>query len=436
MLPREFSDQFDILYNNVTSNQAPGLNEYEKSVFLTLGEKQLVNEYFNSRVDTAGGGYDGSKRRQYDFSSITRTETLFNVNTFKERITSTEKIDTRSKVFLFPQDYFLSVNEIISDDKYQYSVLPISYAEYQRLMLKPYSYPIKKAAWRLISDKKNCNYCREYIKTVNIQGNEIDSTVDYVILSSWADNKRNIELSIYWVPCIETEDFITFNFTQDNSLDGSRVDIDPYPKVPTEQDDPNLKMPIGCATKWSSDKQTYRIHIFIGRIEDNDTIEDDEQVIEAIRSHFHWIMDNYGNADRDMRKAAQHLDCLNLCSAPSKYKNFKATIDVDDNDSVTPEGGKTFITSCIQLPIAEVIGKFTGPIQYRLKYIRTLKPIILEDLTNYSDTLSIDGITQMTECELPSEMHQEILERAVTLAKIAWQGLSSTQVAAQQNDSK
>ena len=35
----EFSDQFDVLYNNITSNQAPGLNEYEKSVVLTKAEK-------------------------------------------------------------------------------------------------------------------------------------------------------------------------------------------------------------------------------------------------------------------------------------------------------------------------------------------------------------------------------------------------------------
>ena len=30
----EFSTEFDILYNNISSNMAPGLNEYEKSVFL------------------------------------------------------------------------------------------------------------------------------------------------------------------------------------------------------------------------------------------------------------------------------------------------------------------------------------------------------------------------------------------------------------------
>ena len=31
----EFSNEFDVLYNNIMSNAAPGLNEYEKSVFLT-----------------------------------------------------------------------------------------------------------------------------------------------------------------------------------------------------------------------------------------------------------------------------------------------------------------------------------------------------------------------------------------------------------------
>ena len=29
----ELENEFDILYNNITSNQAPGLDAYEKSVF-------------------------------------------------------------------------------------------------------------------------------------------------------------------------------------------------------------------------------------------------------------------------------------------------------------------------------------------------------------------------------------------------------------------
>ena len=35
MTVEEMDNMFDVLYNNITSNQAPGLNAYEKSVFLT-----------------------------------------------------------------------------------------------------------------------------------------------------------------------------------------------------------------------------------------------------------------------------------------------------------------------------------------------------------------------------------------------------------------
>ena len=45
----EFSSQFDIYYNNVTSNAAPGLNEYEKSVFLTRASEDIVIELYNGR---------------------------------------------------------------------------------------------------------------------------------------------------------------------------------------------------------------------------------------------------------------------------------------------------------------------------------------------------------------------------------------------------
>ena len=38
----EWSLEFDLLYQNITSNQAPGLNEYEKSVFLTRYEQAVV----------------------------------------------------------------------------------------------------------------------------------------------------------------------------------------------------------------------------------------------------------------------------------------------------------------------------------------------------------------------------------------------------------
>lgn len=49
----ELSNEFDILYNNATSNQAPGLNEYEKSVFLTQAQEAIVTELYNGNVQTS-----------------------------------------------------------------------------------------------------------------------------------------------------------------------------------------------------------------------------------------------------------------------------------------------------------------------------------------------------------------------------------------------
>ena len=69
--------------------------------------------------------------------------------------------------------------------------------------------------------------------------------------------------------------------------------------------------------------------------------------------------------------------------------------------------------------VIELIGNFpTGStIDYRLRYVRRPEPIILEDL---ADGLSIDGNTSAQTCLLPEHLHDEILLRAVELAKAAW----------------
>lgn len=431
MTTTEFSTEFDVLYNNVTSNQAPGLNEYEKSVFLTKAEFQLVKEYFNNRTDGVGGGFDGSEKRQYDFSNLIRVSQLYNVNTFKERITSLEKLDRRSKVYLFPQDYFLAVNEIISDAARQYSVLPISYDEYQRLMLKPYNFPVKRGVWRLITDKKNCNYKKEYIKVSEGDDPEDyrNTETDYTIMSTWADQKRNINLCIYAIPGGAGE---TYEEKAEKWFAPSQGIVPTL--FPDYYDDDasmeafewdGINPTIISSCRWDDDSLTYNIFVGVdcprkgSKI--HPKINDDEKIIECLKSYYSSL--DY-EEDEGKQKVGEHLDGFSLCSAPSKFYNF-----------FTLNTGKTFTTEVIQVPMVEIIGKFTGDINYQLRYIKALKPIILDDLTNYGDDLTIEGITQQTECELPVETHQEILERAVTLAKIAWAGGTVTQAASNQGNS-
>lgn len=154
----EFSNQFDILYNNITSNQAPGLNEYEKSVFLTKAQDEIVKNYFeaSSLGNTVKKGFDDTILRQMDFSSLMTTRE------YQDGIIGESTLDPRAIVYDIPENdnVYIVINESLHlmDDngvvKGVRQVVPLSYLEYSRLMLKPFKQPVKNQAWRLITSGK------------------------------------------------------------------------------------------------------------------------------------------------------------------------------------------------------------------------------------------------------------------------------------------
>ena len=152
----EFDERFDILYNNITSNQAPGLNTHEKSVFLTKGQDEVIKNHFssNSQGNTLKEGFDDSAKRQIDFSMLTTSKSI--------TTTSAATFDTRSnsKSITLPSGMMMIVNEIVQvtrDAKtVDLIVTPLRFDEYNRLMSKPFRRPLKHQAWRLInSDTAN-----------------------------------------------------------------------------------------------------------------------------------------------------------------------------------------------------------------------------------------------------------------------------------------
>lgn len=150
MTNSEFSNQFDVLYNNIMSNQAPGLDEYEKSVFLTKAQNELVLAYFNPKGNKFLDGFDGSEERQIDFSKLMKTQTVtsFGASTFDGRSAGVGSITT-------PTDVLLYVNERVEVTRgtgtVLLTVIPISYVEYSRQMSKPYKRPTHYQAWRLLA---------------------------------------------------------------------------------------------------------------------------------------------------------------------------------------------------------------------------------------------------------------------------------------------
>jgi hypothetical protein len=76
--------------------------------------------------------------------------------------------------------------------------------------------------------------------------------------------------------------------------------------------------------------------------------------------------------------------------------------------------------------LVELIGGEKG-MSYKIRYIKRPQPIILEDL---EEDYSIDGCSEESECELPEEIHNEVLQRAVELASLAYKGDLQAQLAA------
>jgi hypothetical protein len=397
---QEFSTEFDVLYNNITSNQAPGLNEYEKSVFLTKAQSQLINEYFNQRTDGVWGGFDGSQRRQYDFSSLIKVASLVNVTH------GTNTLDRRGIVFVFPEDYFLSVNEVIYDGSYQYSVLPINYAEYQRLMLKPYNFPVKRAAWRLFKGKEAYN---KYSDEEREDGIHARKCPDYSFaLPAFNRKKTRLTIKVDSGVITPTEIWTSSITTKVDDPKGGQVLVKLSPMVDTTTHVDYNDVTINLMGTWTHDN-------------------DDNDFLSMIQQAFIQAFERYNRKEITGSamtiSAGFLLDWLQEAKAPINQTNFL--------------NGKTIITEIVDgATSAEIIGKFKNAIKYQLRYVPKLKPIILEDLDNYGVDLTIDGEDSYSECILPEETHREILERAVTLAKIAWQGGTMTQAtqAAQQQD--
>lgn len=356
MTTQEFSNEFDVLYNNIMSNQAPGLDEYEKSIFLTKAQEELVRDYFNSRNVKNAQGFDDNQKRQYDFSTLLSSITLPDfIDTYRALSVLdlgiyTTIFDSRAKIYIAPSDLFLVINESIEDSaKRRYSVLPISYDEYNRLMLKPYGFPLKRQAWRIISDRTS--------SLVGWGGKQVDSAT-FLFKSKYF---KTIEIYI-----ILSSD--------DNILKPSVIEGDNIVRIV-------MYLPINNLVRYWS---TYLID------------------------------------DRGLKKAGLDKYLYPLNAVTGNFPSGGITEPTSFTISIAPaimESGEVVST-----PIFEIMGRFTGDIEYKMRYIKTPKPIILANLSDIQEGLSINGYNTVTECELPLNTHQEILQRAVELAKASYQG--------------
>jgi len=180
MTTQEFSTQFDVLYNNITSSQAPGLDEYEKSVFLTKAQLEVVKNHLNQQGNKYKEGIDGSPKRQVEFSALVKDLTLTNfttdgvhcINGLRWSPTSggttpggitpsnpgSLNASSGSSESFDYDDILAILNENVKITRGNRSapsylvVIPLSSQEYDTLMSRPFKRPPRSQAWRMFVD--------------------------------------------------------------------------------------------------------------------------------------------------------------------------------------------------------------------------------------------------------------------------------------------
>lgn len=171
MTNSEFSNEFDVLYQNIASNRAPGLDEYEKSVFLTMAQEQIVLELYQKLEQS-------EEARKY-LSNLIKTdnyapvgeqdETLIN-NNFKSY-----KIEmSNSILFMIYEQCTLSDENNCINNKIV-SVIPTIHDDLDKVLKNPFKSPNSRKVIRLDFDNKIeliskyniSNYKVRYLKKPN-----------------------------------------------------------------------------------------------------------------------------------------------------------------------------------------------------------------------------------------------------------------------------
>jgi hypothetical protein len=332
----EMSEMFDVFYNNITSNQAPGLNEHEKSLFLTKAEKEITLNHFtpNSKGNNLGQGFDDSAKRQADFSVLMKVATC-----------ATAALGGNNSIVV--KEYICT-----SGDKTQ-------------TLRNPQISFVKDGA--------------SYDVPVNASPYNINN----------ADGVKTIKVPIVGEP----DDIVTvlgFPFND-----------------PSTYEDPDMKIAVSQETKvFNSSRINGKSKVYA--FPNDSFIEINESIITNDGRELQVIPLRYDEYTRQMSKPYKY---------PLKNQAWRLmnSGEVVGNDPVR---------------YVEIITNPWDVINtYNVRYVRAPKPIIL---VNLPDGLTIDGISEATPCELDPILHEEIVQRAVELAKIAWQGDIQTTIAAGQ----
>lgn len=181
MTNQEFSDSFDTLLSSYSSTarfgeeaskQSVTLDEYEKSVFLTKAQEELVTSLYNGK-NPYGESFESTEEMRRYLSNLVAEKYL-------KPITNTNGIplgiSSSSKFFTLPEDlWFITLESVIISngkckDDVSMNVYPTKQDEYQTIKDNPFRGANNRRALRLDLSEGNVEIiCKYLIQTYYIR---------------------------------------------------------------------------------------------------------------------------------------------------------------------------------------------------------------------------------------------------------------------------
>lgn len=170
MTTEEFSNEFDTLLNSYSNVEVFGktpntveVDEYEKSVFLTNAQEEIVIDLYNGK-NPFGDSFEKTEEIRRYLSDLIRTYTT---STKEEGYTG---LSNKSVFFKLPEDLWFITYEAVNlkDDELGcmdgegISVIPVTQDEYHRIKKNPFRGPNERRAIRLDLSEKVVEIVSKY----------------------------------------------------------------------------------------------------------------------------------------------------------------------------------------------------------------------------------------------------------------------------------
>ena len=170
MTIKEFSDEFDSLFmsylrfrkfDDKQYYDSISIDEYEKSMFLTKAQEEIVKEYYNH------GSFEETENIRRALEALVKTATI---PTSQAEAGTIKPVDGVSKIYTLPSDVWFIVYEaaVLDDsnlgckDGTSASIVPTTHDDYYRSARNPFKKPSDIRVFRLDLTKNKVELISKY----------------------------------------------------------------------------------------------------------------------------------------------------------------------------------------------------------------------------------------------------------------------------------